>query len=507
MTDFPKTSPGASGLQLREGLLFEAGTPGRKGASLPAAGVPEIDPAAELPAELLRGEIDGMPELSEPEVVRHFVRLSQWNYGIDSGPYPLGSCTMKYNPKSSESFARLGGFAQAHPMLPEEDCQGALQLGHELERALSEIAGFAATTLQPAAGAQGELCGLLMIRAYHQARGNPRKKVLVPDTAHGTNPATVTLAGYQAVKLPSGKDGVVEPAAVAAALDEDVAALMMTNPNTLGLFERNVREIADLLHAKGALLYNDGANLNALVGVARPGDMGVDVMHFNLHKTFATPHGGGGPGSGPVGVVEALVPFLPIPTIRKILPHEHGPAHFSLDFDRPKSIGRLRTFWGNFGMWVRAYALIREWGPEGVRKTAQLAVLNASYLRKLLEGDYHLPFSAASLHEVIFSDKKQRDHGVSALDIAKRLIDHGFHPPTIYFPLVVPGALMIEPTETESPEAVEALSAALKAIAREAVEDPKAVQAAPTRTLVRRLDEVRAARQPVLRWKPKAAER
>ncbi len=508
MTDpFPKTSPGATGLQLREGLLFEAGTPGRRGASLPAAGVPEADPASEIPAELLRGEIEGLPELSEPEVVRHFVRLSQWNYGIDSGPYPLGSCTMKYNPKSSEAFARLPGFAAAHPMLPEEDCQGALQLAHELERALSEIAGFAATTLQPAAGAQGELAGLLMIRAYHTARGNPRKKVLVPDTAHGTNPATVTLAGYRAVKLSSGKDGVVEPAAVAAALDDDVAAMMMTNPNTLGIFERNVREIADLLHARGALLYNDGANLNALVGVARPGDMGVDVMHFNLHKTFATPHGGGGPGSGPVGVAEPLVPFLPVPTVRKVLPEHGGPARYALDFDRPQSIGRLRTFWGNFGMWVRAYALIREWGPEGVRRTAQLAVLNAAYLRKLLEADYHLPFPAPTLHEVIFSDKKQRDHGVSALDVAKRLIDHGFHPPTIYFPLVVPGALMIEPTETESPEAVEALAAALAAIAREAEENPEAVRAAPTRTLVRRLGEDRAARQPVLRWRPGAAGR
>ncbi len=496
---FPATSPGTSGLQLREALLFERGTAGRRGASLPAAGVPEADPATEISKELLRGEIDGMPELSEPEVVRHFVRLSQWNYGIDSGPYPLGSCTMKYNPKSSEAFARLPGFAQLHPMLPDEDCQGALQLGHELERALSEISGFAATTLEPAAGAQGELCGLLMIRGYHTSRGNPRKKVLVPDTAHGTNPATVTLAGYQAVQLKSGKDGIVEPATVAAALDDDVAALMMTNPNTLGVFERSVREIADLLHQKGALLYNDGANLNALIGVARPGDMGVDVMHFNLHKTFATPHGGGGPGSGPVGVAEALVPFLPTPVIRKF----DGPEpRYALDFDRPQSIGRLRTFWGNFGMWVRAYALIREWGPEGVRRTAQLAVLNANYLRKLLEGHYHLPYGASTLHEVIFSDKKQKEFGVSALDVAKRLIDHGFHPPTIYFPLVVPGALMIEPTETESPEAVEALAAALVAVSKEAAERPEALHQAPTRTLVRRLDEVRAARQPVLRWKP-----
>ncbi len=483
---FPATSPGTSVLQLREELLFERGTPGRRGASLPAAGVPEADPATEIPKELLRGEIEGLPELSEPEVVRHFVRLSQWNYGIDSGPYPLGSCTMKYNPKSSEAFARLAGFAQLHPMLPDADCQGALQLGHELERALSEISGFSATTLQPAAGAQGELCGLLMIRGYHTARGNPRKKVLVPDTAHGTNPATVTLAGYQAVQLKSGKDGMVEPAVVAAALDDfgdDVAAMMMTNPNTLGIFERNVREIADLLHQKGALLYNDGANLNALIGVARPGDMGVDVMHFNLHKTFATPHGGGGPGKG--------------------LPDQHeGTARYALDFDRPHSLGRLRTFWGNFGMWVRAYALIREWGPEGVRRTAQLAVLNANYLRKLLEAHYHLPYGAATLHEVIFSDKRQKEAGVSALDVAKRLIDHGFHPPTVYFPLVVPGALMIEPTETESPEAVEALAAALVAIAKEAAARPEELHRAPTRPLIRRVDEVRAARQPVLRWKP-----
>ena len=508
----PESSPGTQGLQLNEPLLFGRGTPGRRGASLPAAGVPEVDPEEEFPAALLRGEIEGMPELSEPEVVRHFVRMSQWNYGIDSGPFPLGSCTMKYNPKSSEAIARFPGFAQLHPLSAEEDCQGALQLGFELERALSEIAGFAATTLQPAAGAQGELCGLLMIRAYHEARGNPRKKVLIPDTAHGTNPATCTLAGYEAVQLKSGKDGVVEPAAVAAALDGDVAAMMVTNPNTLGIFERHVREIADLLHAKGALLYNDGANLNALIGVARPGDMGVDVMHYNLHKTFATPHGGGGPGSGPVGVAEALVPFLPTPVIRKSLGEEAaGPKHpseasrYQLDFDRPQSIGRLRTFWGNFGMWVRAYALIREWGPEGVRRTAQLAVLNANYLRVLLQDSYHLPFPQATLHEVVFSDKRQKEYGVTALDVAKRLIDHGFHPPTIYFPLVVPGALMIEPTETESPEAVEALAAALRDIAAEAAERPEALKAAPTRTIVGRVDEVRAARQPVLRWRPKGS--
>jgi glycine dehydrogenase subunit 2 len=446
---------------------------------------------------MLRGEIPGLPQLSEPEVVRHFVRISQWNYGIDSGPFPLGSCTMKYNPKSSEAVARLPGFAQLHPMIPEADCQGALELGYLLERALSEISGFAATTLQPAAGAQGELCGLMMIRAYHESKGAPRKKVLIPDSAHGTNPASCALSGYDVVQLKSNRDGLADPAAVAAALDSDVAALMMTNPNTLGIFERHVEEIAKLVHGVGGLLYCDGANLNALLGVARPGDMGFDVMQFNLHKTFATPHGGGGPGAGPVGVADKLVPFLPVPVIRK------DGERFRLDFDRPQSIGRLRTFWGNCGMWIRAWALIREWGPAGVRRTAELAVLNANYLRSLLAEHYHLPFPEKTLHEVIFSDKRQKEHGVSALDIAKRLIDHGFHPPTIYFPLVVPGALMLEPTETESPEAIEDLAAALKAIAVEAESDPETLRQAPTRTIVGRLDEVRAARHPILRWKPR----
>jgi glycine dehydrogenase subunit 2 len=497
---FPPTSPGRSGLNLDEPLLFERGRPGRRGVSLPAAGVPEVDPASEIPKEYLRDGISGMPELSEPEVVRHFVRLSQWNYGIDSGPFPLGSCTMKYNPKSSEALARLPGFAQLHPMIAEQACQGALQLGFELERALSEISGFAATTLQPAAGAQGELCGLLMIRAYLADHGGMRKKVLIPHSAHGTNPASCALAGFEVVELDGEADGVIHPSTVAEALSihgTDVAALMMTNPNTLGIFERHIGEIAELLHAKGALLYCDGANLNALLGVARPGDMGYDVMQFNLHKTFATPHGGGGPGAGPVGVGKRLEPYLPVPVIRR---RAEG---YALDFDRPKSIGRLRTFWGNFGMWVRAYALIREWGPEGARRAGQLAVLNANYLRALLAPHYYLPFSADSLHEVVFSDKLQKEHGVSALDIAKRLIDHGFHPPTIYFPLVVPGALMIEPTETESPEAVEALAAALIAIAEEAKVNPDASHEAPTVTKVRRLDEVRAARKPVLRWTPK----
>jgi glycine dehydrogenase subunit 2 len=497
---FPSTSPGRSGLNLDEALLFERGSPGRNGASLPAAGVPEVAPQDEIPPALLRSEVAGMPELSEPEVMRHFVRLSQWNYGIDSGPFPLGSCTMKYNPKSSEALARLPGFAQLHPMTPERMAQGALQLGYELERALSEISGFAATTLQPAAGAQGEFCGLLMIRAYLNDHGGARHKVLIPDAAHGTNPASSTLAGFEVIHLKGEPDGVIHPQTVAEALAEhgtEVAALMMTNPNTLGIFERHIKEIAGLLHDKGALLYCDGANLNAILGVARPGDMGYDVMQFNLHKTFATPHGGGGPGAGPVGVSKRLEPYLPVPVVEK------SGDRYALQFNRPKSVGRLRTFWGNFGMWVRAYALIREWGPEGARRAGQLAVLNANYLRTLLAAHYHLPFNGATMHEVVFSDKLQKEHGVSALDIAKRLIDHGFHPPTIYFPLVVSGALMIEPTETESPEAVEALAAALVAIAEEAKTDPEALHRAPTVSKVRRLDEVRAARQPILRWFPK----
>ena len=499
-TPFPATSPGRKGLILDEPLLFERGSPGRNGASLPEAGVPEVDPAAEIPGGYLRSDIAGMPELSEPEVVRHFVRLSQWNYGIDSGPFPLGSCTMKYNPKSSEALARLPGFAQLHPMTPERAAQGALQLGYDLERALSEISGFAATTLQPAAGAQGEFCGLLMIRAYLADHGGPRKKVLIPDSAHGTNAASSAFAGFEVVQLKGEPDGVIHPSTVAEALavhGTDVAALMMTNPNTLGIFERHIREITELLHAKGALLYCDGANLSALLGMTRPGDMGYDVMQFNLHKTFATPHGGGGPGAGPVGVSKRMEPYLPVPVITKT------GDRYALQFDRPKSIGRLRTFWGNFGMWVRAYALIREWGPEGVQRAGQLAVLNSNYLRKLLAPHYHLPFSGETMHEVVFSDKLQKEHGVSALDIAKRLIDHGFHPPTIYFPLVVAGALMIEPTETESPEAVEALAAALIAVAAEAKVDPEALHQAPTLSKVRRLDEVRAARKPILRWHPK----
>ena len=492
--------PGAGGatrgLVHEEPLLFERGSTGRCGVSLPKApaGLP-----SDLPAELVRDGAAGLPEISELEVIRHFTRLSVWNHGIDTGFYPLGSCTMKYNPKSSEALARLPGFADLHPLAPAELSQGALELMWSLERALTEIAGMDATTLTPAAGAHGELCGLMVVRAYHESKGNPRKRVLLPDTAHGTNPASAALNGYEVQQLASGPDGRLHPETVRAAMGEDVAAIMLTNPNTLGIFESHIAEIAEIVHAKGGLVYADGANMNALLGVARPGDMGVDVIQYNLHKTFATPHGGGGPGSGPVAVKAPLAPFLPLPVVVK-----EGDA-FRLVTDakeRPRSVGRLREFWGNFAMMVRAWALIREYGPEGVAQTGRLAVLNANYVRARLKGTFNLPYETDSLHEVVFDDKLQKANGIATMDVAKRLIDHGFHPPTIYFPLVVAGALMIEPTETESKETLDRFVAAMQAIAAEAKADPDALHAAPTRPFRARLDETRAARKPVLRWRP-----
>jgi glycine dehydrogenase subunit 2 len=487
------------GIAYEEKLLFERGSAGgRTGVSLPAV-PPDVDPRGELGAGVVRGEIPELPAVGELEVVRHFTRLSAWNHGIDTGFYPLGSCTMKYNPKSSEALARLPGFADAHPLLPPELAQGSLELMFQLERALTEISGFAATTLVPAAGAQGELCGVMMIRAYHVSRGNARRKVLVPDTAHGTNPATCALNGYEVVQLASGPDGRLHPETVRAAMDDEVAAIMITNPNTLGVFESHIAEIADIVHAKGGLVYGDGANLNALLGIARPGDMGFDVMQFNLHKTFATPHGGGGPGSGPVAVSKQLLPFLPLPIVVK-----EGEQYRLVNDTRehPQSIGKLREFHGNFGMFVRALALIREYGPEGLRLTGQLAVLNANYVRAKLKDVYHLPYETDSLHEVVFTDKALKPTGVTTMDVAKRLIDHGFHPPTVYFPLVVHGALMIEPTETESKETLDRFIQGMRSIADQARTDPEGVKAAPLKPVRSRLDEVRAARKPVLRWRP-----
>jgi len=496
--DAPGAGGATRGLVHEEQLLFERGSGGRTGVSLPAPSA-KTDPAKEIPPALLRASVEGMPEISELEAIRHFTRLSVWNHGIDTGFYPLGSCTMKYNPKSSEALARLAGLANVHPLAPAEMAQGALELMYQLERALSEISGFAETTLSPAAGAHGELCGVMVIRACLESRGNPRKKVLIPDTAHGTNPATSALNGYEVVQLASGADGRLHPEAVKAAMDEDVAAIMLTNPNTLGIFESHIREIADIVHGKGGLVYGDGANMNALLGVARPGDMGFDVIQYNLHKTFATPHGGGGPGSGPVSVTSELAPFLPLPAVVK----EGERYRLVTDSaERPKTIGRLREFWGNFAMFVRAWALIREYGPEGLAQTGKLAVLNANYVRALLRGVYNLPYETDSLHEVVFDDKLQKANGVTTMDVAKRLIDHGFHPPTVYFPLVVQGAIMIEPTETETKEACDRFADAMKAVAEEARTDPGALRAAPTMPVRARLDETRAARKPVLRWKP-----
>jgi glycine dehydrogenase subunit 2 len=475
------------GLVLDEKLLFESSDPGRIGYSLAELDVPPAVPATAL----LREELTGFPELSEVDVVRHYTRLSTWNYGVDSGFYPLGSCTMKYNPKINEKAARLPGFAELHPHTPDHLSQGALQLMYELQDALGEVSGFPAITLQPAAGAQGEFAGMLMIRACHEANGERRTKVLIPDTAHGTNPASAALCGYQVVPIAS--DGQLSAAAVAEAMDSDVAGLMITNPNTLGLYEKEIREICQIVHDGGGLVYCDGANLNALMGISRPGDIGIDVMHFNLHKTFSTPHGGGGPGSGPVGVVEALQPFLPVPQVVR------SEAGYRLDYDRPQSIGRVKAFAGHFGILVRAYAYILAMGGDGLRRATELAVLNANYVRARLEGVYDLPYKQRSLHEVVFSENNLAND-CHTLDVAKRLIDYGFHPPTIYFPLVVKGALMIEPTETESKQVLDEFCDALLAIAAEAQEHPELLKQAPVRARVKRLDEALAARKPKLRW-------
>ncbi len=489
---------GTRGLVFNEPLIFEQGSPGRIGYSLPPCDVPEKKPEALIPPHLLREDIPGLPEVSEVDVVRHFTRMSQWNFGIDLGFYPLGSCTMKYNPRVNEDVARLPGFSKAHPYLPDEAAQGALELLWELERYLAEVSGLDRVSLHPSAGAHGELTGVMMIRAYHQSKGNPRRKVLIPESAHGTNPASSALCGYQIVPIKSGPRGVVEPQAVAEVMDDQVAAIMITNPNTLGLFEEHIGEIAKIVHAKGGQVYCDGANLNAIMGITRPGDWGVDVIQINLHKTFSQPHGGGGPGAGPVGIRRHLAPFLPTPTVEK-----KGDV-FRLDFDRPKSIGKVRAFAASFGVMVRAYAYIRSLGATGLKHAAETAVLNANYILSQLKGTYHLPYDRLCKHECVFSDALQLRNDVKTLDIAKRLMDYGFHPPTIYFPLIVSGALMIEPTETESKETLDQFIAAMKAIAREAQEDPDVVRAAPHKPWVSRMDETRAARQPVLRWKPKA---
>jgi glycine dehydrogenase subunit 2 len=481
-----------------EGLIFEKSSPGKRAYKMEPLDVPAVD-AANLLGNAARHDVGNLPEVSEIEIIRHFTRLSTWNYAVDTGMYPLGSCTMKYNARVNEIAARIDGLAYAHPYQPERLSQGALRVMKTLADCLLEITGQDAITLQPAAGAHGEMTGILLIRALLQSKGNPRKKILIPDSAHGTNPATAAICGYAVENLKSNAAGMVDVPSLVAQMNEDVAGLMLTNPNTLGVFEQEIHKIAEILHAKGGLLYMDGANMNALVGKARPGDFGVDVMHLNLHKTFSTPHGGGGPGSGPVACKKHLEPFLPTPTVV-----EKKDGTLGFDYNRPQSIGRVRAWYGNFGMHVRALAYILANGPDGLRLTTEDAVLNANYIRKQLEGVYDLPYSTPTMHEVVFSDRKQTAKGIKTGDIAKRLIDYGFHPYTVSFPLIVHGALMIEPTESESREELDLFVDAMKQIAAECEHDPQLVLDAPHTTRLQRLDEVQAARKPILRWKPQA---
>ena len=477
---------------IREPLIFEISGSGKRAFGLPKLDVPE-DKALlnDLP---LRAEIRSFPEVSEIEVVRHFTRLSQTNYCIDTTFYPLGSCTMKYNPKVNEKVASLESFLLSHPYAPEELVQGNLEILKTVEDFLVEITGMAAFTLQPSAGAQGELVGMMIIRACLEQRGNPRQIVLIPDSAHGTNPSSAHICGYRVEEVKSNEKGTIDLTGLDRAMTEKVAALMITNPNTLGVFESDILKIAEIVHSRGGLLYMDGANLNALVGRFRPGDMGVDVIHLNLHKTFSTPHGGGGPGAGPVGVKKELAAYLPVPVVVK---SETG---YLLKFDLASSIGRVRSFYGNFLVIVKALAYILSLGPDGLKEIADVAVLNSNYIRKSLESLYHLKYTTPTLHECVFSDKYQKEHGVQNIDIAKRLIDFGVHPPTVSFPLIVPGALMIEPTETESKRDLDTFITAMKKIAQEAVETPAVVKTAPHSSYVRRLDETSAARNPILRW-------
>ncbi len=479
-----------------EPLIFELSSQGRRGPRLPQLDVPQRPVHELLPRESLRSEPPPLPQVSEIDVVRHYTRLSSMNHHVERGFYPLGSCTMKYNPKFHEDLARLSGFSRLHPLQPVAMTQGALCLMHRLGRWLCEISGLDAITLQPAAGAHGELTGLLMIRALLTDRGDPRSKVIIPDSAHGTNPASARIAGYQVLQVPSNEMGRVDLKALHGVLDESVAALMLTVPNTLGLFESQIADIARMVHGVGALMYLDGANLNALMGIVRPGDMGFDVVHFNLHKTFSSPHGGGGPGSGPVGVKAELAPYLPVPVVE-----ENADGSYRLDGDRPRSIGKVQAFYGNFGVMVRAYAYIRQLGPEGLQRVSQNAIINANYLMRRLQPVFGLPYRQHCQHEFVLSGKKFRAWGVKTLDIAKRLLDFGIHAPTIYFPLIVPEALMIEPTETESREALDAFVEAMMQIAREAESNPQLLKSAPHDTPVGRLDEVKAAQELKVRWR------
>ena len=478
-------------------LIFDMGAPESRCVMAPALDVPSLDLADALAGQV-RDVPPRLPHVTEVEIARHYEALANANFGVDSGFYPLGSCTMKYNPRINEWAARLPGFAAVHPYQPVETIQGALELLWTLAESLAEVAGLHAVSLQPAAGAHGELTGLLAIRAYLTDRGDARRRVVIPDTAHGTNPATVAMCGYEVTQVPSNERGGVDLDALRACLDTDVAAIMLTNPNTLGLFDENILEITEAVHAVGALAYGDGANLNAILGKARPGDMGFDVMHINVHKTFSTPHGGGGPGAGPVAVRDILAPYLPGPIVAR-----SGDGVFGLEMPE-RSIGRVRSFLGNVGVLVRAYAYIRGLGADGLREVSEQAVLSANYLKERLRGSvWELPYDRTCMHEFVLSGKKLRaEHGVRTLDVAKRLLDHGIHPPTVYFPLIVDEAMMIEPTETEDLEALDSLVDALSAIAQEAASNPDLLHDAPYTTPVRRLDEARAAKQVDLRWRP-----
>jgi glycine dehydrogenase subunit 2 len=476
-------------------LIFEMTKEGRIGYSLPDLDVPEIDLNDVLPEGLIREEAAELPEVSELDIMRHYTALSKRNHGVDSGFYPLGSCTMKYNPKINETVARFPGFANIHPLQDESTVQGAMELLFDLQEHLKEITGMDEVTLQPAAGAHGEWTGLMMIRAYHESRGDMnRTKVIVPDSAHGTNPASATVAGFETVTVKSNEHGLVDLEDLKRVVGEDTAALMLTNPNTLGLFEEQILEMAAIIHEVGGKLYYDGANLNAVMSKARPGDMGFDVVHLNLHKTFTGPHGGGGPGSGPVGVKKDLIPYLPKPVLVKT------DAGLTFDYNRPESIGRVKPFYGNFGINVRAYTYIRSMGPDGLKAVTEYAVLNANYMMRRLAPHFDLPYDRHCKHEFVLSGRRQKKLGVRTLDMAKRLLDFGYHPPTIYFPLNVEEGMMIEPTETESKETLDAFIDAMIQIAKEVEENPEIVQNAPHTTVIKRLDETKAARKPVLRY-------
>lgn len=476
-------------------VIFERSQPGRRGVRFEGhSSIPHHDPQEYLPDRLVRSSALGLPEVAENDVVRHYTQLSRFNYGVDTGFYPLGSCTMKYNPKVNDWAANLAGFKDVHPLQPDQSVQGLLELFHQLEEGLKELSGMDAVSLQPAAGAHGELTGILMIRAYLQDRGEKRTTILVPDSAHGTNPATAAMAGFQVKVVPSNSRGGVDVMALREMVTEETAGLMLTNPNTLGLFEEDILEIADIVHSAGGLLYYDGANANAIMGRVRPGDMGFDVVHLNLHKTFSTPHGGGGPGAGPVGVKAALIPYLPFPRL------EAGEKGWQWTYDHPRSIGKVRSYYGNSGVLVRAYAYMRSHGADGLRMVSDTAVLNANYLLKQLSSHYQTPYQRTVKHEFVLSLSAQKGRGARALDVAKRIIDYGYYPPTVYFPLVVDEALMVEPTETESKEVLDAFVEAMTAIDHEIDKSPDLIRDAPHDTVVSRFDEATAARHPILTW-------